>query len=101
MVHRFSTGLDGVLPRQDIETMIREGLVSAARFRIEEAQIQPASLDLRLGEQAYRVQCSFLPGRGTVDSKLEHYTIHKLRLIEGAVFEPGAVYIIPLLEKLV
>ncbi|HZD27022.1 MAG TPA: 2'-deoxycytidine 5'-triphosphate deaminase [Alphaproteobacteria bacterium] len=64
-------------------------------------QVQPASLDLRLGEVAYRVQASFLPGRGfTVDEKIDRFTMHAIDLREGAVLERGCVYIVPLLESL-
>jgi dCTP deaminase len=79
--------------------MVADGLVSSA-VAIEARQFQPASLDLRLGELAHRVQCSFLPGRDAVAAKLGRHTIHTLGLRDGAVLEPGAVYIIPLMERL-
>jgi dCTP deaminase len=100
MDHGLVSGPEGVLPTQDIARMVQDRLISSSPFAIESNQIQPASLDLRLGEKAYRVQCSFLPGRETVENKLSRYTIHLLNLIDGAVLEPGVVYIIPLLEKL-
>lgn len=79
--------------------MVRDRLVSSD-FTIQDSQYQPGSLDLRLGEKAHRVQCSFLPGKGTVLEKLSRYTIHSLSLVEGAVLEPRVVYIIPLMERL-
>ncbi len=64
-------------------------------------QIQPASLDLRLGEVAYRVRASFLPGpRTTVAERIEELKLHEVALTEGAVLETGCVYIVPLLESL-
>ncbi|MCB1377668.1 MAG: 2'-deoxycytidine 5'-triphosphate deaminase [Alphaproteobacteria bacterium] len=64
-------------------------------------QIQPASLDLRLGQWAYRVRASFLPGRrSTVAERLEDLALHKFQLGEGAVLETGCVYIVPLRESL-
>ncbi len=64
-------------------------------------QIQPASLDLRLGEVAYRVRASFLPGpRTTVAERIEELKLHEISLVEGAVLETGCVYIVPLLESL-
>ena len=63
-------------------------------------QIQPASLDLRLGEVAYRVRASFLPGRTTVAERIDGLKLHEISLSDGAVLETGCVYIVPLLESL-
>src|SRR6266700_4270396 len=64
-------------------------------------QIQPASLDLRLGEVAYRVRASFLPGpRTTVAERIDELKLHEIALGDGAVLETGCVYIAPLLESL-
>ena len=63
-------------------------------------QIQPASLDLRLGEVAYRVRASFLPGRTTVAERIDGLKLHEFALSDGAVLETGCVYIVPLLESL-
>src|SRR5690606_11838095 len=64
-------------------------------------QVQPASLDLRLGSTAWRVRASFLPGPATrVGDKLERLTLHEFSLENGAVLETGCVYIVPLMECL-
>src|SRR6188768_4249723 len=63
-------------------------------------QIQPASLDLRLGEVAYRVRASFLPGRTTVARRIDELKLHEISLSDGAVLETGCVYIVPLQESL-
>jgi len=64
-------------------------------------QIQPASLDLRLGEIAFRVRASFLPGpRTTVAERIDELKLHEITLGDGAVLETGCVYIVPLLESL-
>src|SRR5918996_603244 len=64
-------------------------------------QIQPASLDLRLGEVAYRVRASFLPGPNTtVAERIDELKLHEIALSDGAVLETGCVYIVPLLESL-
>ncbi len=64
-------------------------------------QIQPASLDLRLGEIAYRVRASFLPGPGTaVARRIAELKLHEFALADGAVLETGCVYIVPLIESL-
>src|SRR4051794_32518386 len=64
-------------------------------------QIQPASLDLRLGEVAYRVRASFLPGpRTTVAKRIDELKLHEISLVDGAVLETGCVYIVPLIESL-
>jgi dCTP deaminase len=68
---------------------------------IQDDQIQPASLDLRLGPVAYRVRASFLPGKdATVKDKLEDLVMHTMDISAGGVLERGCVYIIPLLEGL-
>ena len=67
----------------------------------DDDQIQPASLDLRLGTQAYRIRASFLPGKDTkVATKLERLKLHELDLRDGAILETGCVYLVPLLESL-
>jgi len=99
MPSRHSRERPGVFPRQDIVELVRDGVVHSA-FTIEQKQFQPASLDLRLGERVHRVQCSFLPGKEDVQTKLKRHTIHTMSLLPGAVLEPHAVYVVPLMEEL-
>lgn len=90
----------GVLPRQDIATLIAAGHVRADGG-IEPAQLQPASLDLRLGRVAHRVRASFLPGHAkTVEQQLATLTSDVLSLDDGAVLERGCVYVVELQESL-
>lgn len=89
----------GVLPVQDIRKLIEEKRI-AADSPIEEKQVQPASLDLRLGSRAYRLQASFLPGKSTVESKLDHLSMAELDLSRPTVLEKGCVYLVPLVERL-
>jgi len=89
----------GVLPSQAIRALIDAGVI-AAEVAIGEDQIQPASLDLRLGVAAHRVQASFLPGSATVAQKLSQFGLHTLDITGGAVLERGCVYIVPLCETL-
>nr|HPG89161.1 2'-deoxycytidine 5'-triphosphate deaminase [Hyphomicrobium sp.] len=90
----------GILPSQAVEQMIADGLVILAE-PIADAQLQPASLDLRLGPVAYRVRASFLPQPGSrVQAKLDDLALHTISLSQGAVLETGCVYIVPLLESL-
>ena len=94
---RFSTGIlpSHVLTR--LLTQRREVLVDEP---FAPGQIQPASIDLRLGAKAFRVRASFLPGPGaTVADKLKTVFMHEVDLTEGAVLETGCVYIVPLLER--
>jgi len=91
----FSTG---ILPYQSIRELVRDREIDAL-VAIDEDQLQPASLDLRLGAMAYRVPASFLPGPDTaVMSKLEAFGMYPLDLRDGAVLERGCVYVVPLLE---
>jgi dCTP deaminase len=88
-----------VLPSQSLKLAIQTGEISGHQ-PIEEDQVQPASLDLRLGDFAYRVGTSFLPGRNsTVQDKLDEIALHRLDLTQGAVLERGCCYIVPLLES--
>ncbi|UWP89984.1 2'-deoxycytidine 5'-triphosphate deaminase [Aliiroseovarius crassostreae] len=90
----------GVLADAQIRQMITDGAISAASPILND-QIQPASLDLRLGERAYRVRASFLPGLGrTVADRLDDLTMHEVPLTGGAVLEKGCVYVVPLMERL-
>lgn len=90
----------GILPDQDIAALFQAGALKSPR-PLDGDQIQPASLDLRLGEKAYRVRASFLPGpNSTVAAKLERLKLHEIDLADGAVLETGCVYIVPLLESL-
>lgn len=89
----------GVLPYQDVIRAIDEGVIRA-RSPIPQANVQPASLDLRLGAEAHRMRCSFLPDRESVKSKLEDYRLETVDISAGAVLEPGRPYLIPLMERL-
>lgn len=90
----------GILPRQMILPLLQVGIV-AADIGVEDDQVQPASMDLRLGANAYRVRTSFLPGPdATVADKLDRLTMHRINLNEPAVLERGCVYIVELEERL-
>jgi dCTP deaminase len=90
----------GILPSQAIRELIAKGRIIGNRA-ITEEQIQPASLDLRLGDIAHRVQASFLPGPGgKVEAKVKELRMARVDLTSAAVFEKGCVYIVPLLEEL-
>jgi len=94
------TGMTGVLASQQIETMIAEGAIRLSQ-PMAEGQIQPASLDLRLGTEAIRVRASFLAGGGrSVAERLSEFEMHRVDLTAGAVLEKGCVYVVPLLETL-
>lgn len=93
----FSTG---ILPAQALREAIARGEIEAEE-PVAEEQIQPASLDLRLGHYAYRVRASFLPGpRTSVAQVLDRLSMHRIDLTDGAVLEKDCVYIVPLLESL-
>ena len=92
--------LSGILPDHEIAALFNSGALASER-PLDPDQIQPASLDLRLGAKAYRVRASFLPGKAhTVADKLDRLKLHEIDLSGGAVLETGCVYIVPLLESL-
>jgi dCTP deaminase len=89
----------GILPYQQIKALIRAHEIWAQEDILPD-QVQPASLDLRLGPVAYRVRASFLPGENaTVAQKIEEFSLHELDLRPGAVLEKDCVYVVPLLEQ--
>jgi len=90
----------GVLPSQALEAMLSRGEITVTAPLVE-GQVQPASLDLRLGTVAYRVRASFLAGAGTpVADRLADFEMHRMSLDGGAVLEKGCVYLVPLMESL-
>lgn len=90
----------GIIPAQGVRALIEAGAVRLAA-PLTERQLQPASLDLRLGSTAYRVRASFLPGpEVTVQQRIDTLALHQIDLTSGAVLETGCVYIVPLLESL-
>lgn len=91
---------NGIFPSQALLDMVNNGTVSASQ-PISPDLIQPASIDLRMGEFAWRVQASFLPGpNASVEEKVRAFEMHRIDLTNGAVLEKGCVYIVPLLEHL-
>jgi dCTP deaminase len=99
-VETSQTRTTGILPSQDISNLIARGNISATPA-IDPDNIQPASLDLRLGDTAYRVRASFLPGsNSTVDAKIKQLRMTRVDLTGAPVLERDCVYIIPLVEEL-
>ena len=91
----------GVLPSQSLEKAVELGIIDAGDFKIPASSIQPASVDLRLGEVAYRIRCSFLPDRRPVEVGLKEFVVDELDLRrDGAVLETNRPYLIPLIEEL-
>ena len=90
----------GVLPSQSISKLILKKIIFADN-EIEKGQIQPASLDLRLGNVAWRVRASFLTGKDkNVSDLLDEFKMHQIDMKEGAVLEKGCVYLVPIEENL-
>ncbi len=96
----------GILPYQDIRRLIADQRISAS-VPIEDRQIQPASLDLRLGQKAYRLISSFLPELSAISTRLNvldfyqsDLVMYEMDLTGGAILEKGHVYLVPLLEQL-
>lgn len=96
----------GVLPYQELRAAIEAGWI-VAPAPVTPAQIQPASLDLRLGPVAYQLRASFLPFRESVGSRLEaggiadsDLVLDRLSLEPGLTLQRGSVYLVPLMESL-
>lgn len=92
--------MTGVLASQQLRALIADGRISAPLAILPE-QVQPASLDLRLGTTAWRVRASFLAGAGRrVADRLAEFEMHRIDISEGAVLEKGCVYVVELMEAL-
>jgi dCTP deaminase len=89
----------GILPSQSIESLIATGAITSDT-PFDTDQVQPASLDLRLSDQAWRVRASFLPGQRKVEDRIADVSMHVIDLSGGYVLEKGCVYIARLQERL-
>ena len=101
LTSRAPTGGKGILPSQELRQFVQGGIIAAPG--IADDQIQPSSIDLRLGDRAYRVRASFLPGRASTllaSAASNGMLQQEIDLSAPALLEPGAVYIIPLMETL-
>lgn len=92
-------GKSGYLPFQYIELACHQGVIHS-KTTLLTSQLQPVSLDLRLGKKAYRIQSSFLPENETVEDKLKDLTLYEVDLRDGGILERGTIYLIPLMEEL-
>jgi len=91
----------GVFPSQELNRAIEAEWVSSGDYRIRPEAIQPASIDLRLGDFAWALRCSFLPDvSSTVEEKIEGLAFQKIDLRDGAVLERDRPYLVPLIEEL-
>jgi len=93
--------LTGVLPSQQLREAVTSGWVTAGDWRIPAESVQPASLDLRLGEHAWALRCSFLPDSdSSVEEKIEDIAFERIDLRDGAALERDRPYLVPLIEGL-
>ena len=96
------SGTRGVFPSQMIAEAIKQGWITSSEGELPAQSIQPASLDLRLGDVAYRLRCSFLPDDEPVESALRRYEMGRIDLAGGAggILEQNRPYLVPLVEQL-
>ncbi len=97
----------GVYSFQLLKDAVAKGVISSKGAPIGEGQIQPASVDLRLGPKVYRLVSSFLPEGVSVEDKLHaidsygsDLVMYETDISGGGILEKGHVYLIPLLEEL-
>jgi len=90
---------DGILVHREIRALIEAGSIRAIPS-VRGDQLQPASLDLRLGEHAVRVRTGFLPENAEIERKLEDLALYRFDLRSGGVLEKGQIYLIPLAEEI-
>ncbi len=93
-------GVHGTLPDEGIAALI-EAEAIASGSGIDGTQVQPASLDLSLGEAAWWMPGSVLPLPGEpVEALLERFARCRLDLSRPEVFVRGQVYVVRLDERL-
>ncbi len=91
----------GVLPSQRLREAVSREWMVAGDWRIPRESVQPASVDLRLGEHAWALRCSFLPDSdSTVEEKIEDLAFERIDLRDGATLERDRPYLVPLIEQL-
>jgi dCTP deaminase len=91
----------GVLPSQQLREAVTKGWITAGDWRIPAESVQPASVDLRLGEHAWALRCSFLPDSdSSVEEKIEDIAFERIDLRDGATLERDRPYLVPLIEEL-
>jgi dCTP deaminase len=96
-----SASSTGVLPAQRLREAIAQEWITAGEWRIPQESVQPASVDLRLGERAWVLRCSFLPDSdSTVEEKIEDLAFEEIDLRDGATLERDRPYLVPLIEDL-
>jgi dCTP deaminase len=94
-------GAEGVLPAQGLREAVAHDWISAGPWRIPSESVQPASMDLRLGEYAWALRCSFLPdSASTVEEKVKDLAFERIDLRDGATLERDRPYLVPLIEEL-
>ncbi len=92
---------DGVLPAQRLRDAVSREWLTAGQWRVPAESVQPASIDLRLGERAWALRCSFLPDSdSTVEQKVEDLAFEEIDLRDGATLERDRPYLVPLIEEL-
>ena len=90
-----------MLPAQSLREAITREWMVAGPWRIPAESVQPASVDLRLGEHAWALRCSFLPDSdSTVEQKIEDIAFQRIDLRDGATLERDRPYLVPLIEEL-
>jgi dCTP deaminase len=93
--------LDGVLPSQELTRAVEAEWISSGEYRVRPEAVQPASVDLRLGDFAWALRCSFLPDvESTVEEKIDDLAFQRVDLRDGAVLERDRPYLVPLIEGL-
>lgn len=90
----------GYLNYQLLKEVVQREFIDSPKFKIKSDQYQPASLDLRIGEKAYRIRSSFLPDSDLVENKLNKLKMYEIDLRDGGVLEKEGMYLIPILEEL-
>ena len=98
LINEIETG--GILPTRWLREAANDDVIFTERYKIPEANFQPATLDLRLGETAHRLRCSFLPDSSSVMEKLADLGMEEIDLRDGAILERNRPYLIPLIEEM-
>ncbi|MBI29421.1 MAG: 2'-deoxycytidine 5'-triphosphate deaminase [Pelagibacteraceae bacterium] len=90
---------NGALAYQNYKFLIENNIINSNN-RIPDESIQPASIDLRLGNFAYRVSSSFLTINKTVEDRIKNFIIDKIDISQGHLFKKNQIYIVEVQESL-
>ncbi|MDA1284586.1 MAG: 2'-deoxycytidine 5'-triphosphate deaminase [Proteobacteria bacterium] len=88
-----------ILIKKNIEELIKKKIILITSS-FNKSQIQPASLDLTLSSNCYRIKASFIPNNKKVSQLIESLALSKINLNNENLLEKNCIYLCELNEHL-